>query len=149
MIIQWILHYNSIDALSTSDVSVASLKFWTHLSTSSLFSIFSHILARRYIGYFKRIRDQQRGRVSLRLGCRRNPHIPRCTPSPFPFHPSTPVVGSRDRIGIETLPLLYHEERTAITWRTNRRVALFNSKANKKLADRERIRQVKEEKKKE
>jgi len=70
-------------------------------------------------------------------------------PSPFPFHPSTPVVGSRDRIGIETLPLLYHEERTAITWRTNRRVALFNSKANKKLADRERIRQVKGEEKKE
>lgn len=127
-------------------------------STVSILSVLGHTLARPYMVHFGRISDQQRGRVSFRLGRGCNPHILLCTdasshpPSLLPFIPSLgspplpppydPSVGSRAiEPELKPYPFYTTEERTAITPRTNRRMALFNSKANKKFADRGWIRQ--------
>lgn len=110
-----------------------------------------------------RISDQQRGRVSFRLGRGCNPHIPRCTDvhssSSPPFLPSAvtaqqlrplPVPSlaqplrrlARDRTGIETLPLLYHGRENRHHSANQSAYGSFQlSKANKKFADRGWIRQ--------
>jgi len=98
--------------------------------------------------YFKRISDRQRERVSFRLGRGGNPHILRCTNVRTTI-PAYPAASSRAiELELKPYPFYTTEERTAITPRTNRRVALFNSKANKKLADRGRIRRGKGKKRK-
>lgn len=68
-------------------------------------------------------------------------------PSLSPSIPQLPPLVRAIESELKPYPFYTTEERTAITWRTNRRVALFNSKANKKLADRGWIRQGKGDKK--